>query len=239
MSKWQEYSDKFNNISSREQYLIILTGLVAVIFITFSLFIDKSLIETSELEEKTTRLMSENKTSRSSIAMFEDALQKDPNEALNKQVLAYENKLKAVDDKLLLLTSELINPIQMRFALLELLQVQKGVSLQSFQLLGAQALMENNDDVPTENKEQNENNAPSLNTNNKTDSASDVTLYQHGIRLTLTGKYFQLRDYLTQLEAMSWKFFWKDFTYTLKEYPLGELQIEMYSLSTNKEFIGV
>ena len=237
MSKWQEYSDKFESVSSREQYLILATGLVAIIFISFSLFIDTSLTKVEDINEKTGRLVTENQSIKSSISIFEEALTEDPNKALNKQISAYEAKVKEVDDKLLLLTSELIDPIQMRFALLDMLKVQKGVSLISFELLGANPLMDKDGDLADKNNKEEQVTADNLEDN--AELKSTINLYQHGIRLKLTGKYFQLRDYLTQLEAMPWKFFWKDFRYTIKEYPLGELEIELYSLSTNKEFIGV
>ncbi|MDO7084303.1 hypothetical protein WNY51_10000 [Pseudocolwellia sp. AS88] len=237
MSKWQEYSDKFESVSSREQYLILATGLVAIIFISFSLFIDTSLTKVEDINEKSGRLVTENQSIKSSISIFEEALTEDPNKALNKQISVYEAKVKEVDDKLLLLTSELIDPIQMRFALLDMLKVQKGVSLISFELLGANPLMDKDGDLADKNNKEEQVTADNLEDNAELEST--INLYQHGIRLKLTGKYFQLRDYLTQLEAMPWKFFWKDFRYTIKEYPLGELEIELYSLSTNKEFIGV
>jgi len=234
MSKWQEYSDKFQNTTPREQYLIILTGLVAVIFISFSFFIDENLTQTKEIKEQSQRLVSENKSTRSSITIFEEALAKSPNDKLFKQISAYEKKLKQVDEQLLRLTSELINPIQMRFALIDMLKVQKGVSLISFELLGAKPIMGKEGELASDDEaKEGDTEAENL------DVEPNINLYQHGIRLKLTGKYFQLRDYLTQLEAMSWKFFWRDFQYKIKEYPLGELEIEMYSLSTNEEFIGV
>ena len=234
MSKWQEYSDKFQNTTPREQYLIILTGLVAVIFISFSFFIDENLTQTKEIKEQSQRLVSENKSTRSSITIFEEALAKSPNDKLFKQISAYEKKLKQVDEQLLRLTSELINPIQMRFALIDMLKVQKGVSLISFELLGAKPIMGKEGELASDDEAK----KGDTETENL-DVEPNINLYQHGIRLKLTGKYFQLRDYLTQLEAMSWKFFWRDFQYKIKEYPLGELEIEMYSLSTNEEFIGV
>ena len=234
MSKWQEYSDKFQNTTPREQYLIILTGLVAVIFISFSFFIDENLTQTKEIKEQSQRLVSENKSTRSSITIFEEALAKSPNDKLFKQISAYEKKLKQVDEQLLRLTSELINPIQMRFALIDMLKVQKGVSLISFELLGVKPIMGKEEKLASDDEaKEGDTEAENL------DVEPNINLYQHGIRLKLTGKYFQLRDYLTQLEAMSWKFFWRDFQYKIKEYPLGELEIEMYSLSTNEEFIGV
>jgi len=70
-------------------------------------------------------------------------------------------------------------------------------------------------------------------------SADDIGLYRHRITLKLSGSFFQLRDYLNQLEQLPWKFFWEKFDYKLIKYPKGELQIEIYSLSLKKEFIGV
>lgn len=240
MSKWQEYSEKFLDISPREQYLILFTGLIAIIFISFSFFIDSNLIKTKDIEDKSERVVAENKSLKSSIVIFEDALLEDPNKTLNKQISAYESKVKEVDDRLLLLTSELINPIQMRFALLDMLRVQKGVSLISFELLGAKPLMSKDGGLADEANTTKESKVADVNADKDNGELEpNINLYQHGIRLKLTGKYFQLRDYLTQLEAMPWKFFWKDFRYQIQKYPLGEVEIEMYSLSTNEEFIGV
>lgn len=237
MSKWQEYSEKFNNVSVREQYLIILTGLVAIVFISFNLFIEPALEKNKKLNKQTVSIQNENKSSQSSILIFEEALTEDPNTLMKKQIRAYEKKLKQVDDRLLLLTSELIEPIQMRYALLDLLKTQKGVSLVSFELLEVTPLM-NKQEISNANKST-ETESDTLLKEEKLAPLSDINLYRHSIRIKLTGKYFQLRDYLSQIEAMSWKFFWQEFRYSIKEYPLGEVEIEMYSLSTNKEFIGV
>lgn len=239
MSKWQEYSDKFLEITPREQYLILLTGLVAVIFTSYSFFIDPSLSKNKEIKNKNISLVSSNKSIQSSITILEEALLDDPNEAMKKQINAYEKKLKQVDSRLLLLTSKLIEPIQMRYALLDLLKVQKGVSLVSFELLEVEPLMDKSTQANNNITSSNNSPKPSTIIDNNVKPLSDINLYRHGIRIKLTGKYFQLRDYLTQLESMSWKFFWQEFQYSIKEYPLGEVEIEMYSLSTNKEFIGV
>ena len=66
-----------------------------------------------------------------------------------------------------------------------------------------------------------------------------INLYRHSIKLKLKGRYFNLRNYLSQLEGLSWKFFWQHFQYQVAEYPNSELEIEIYSLSTTREFIGI
>jgi len=232
MSKqWQEYSDDFLKLSSREQYLIAITGLVAAFFLVFYLFLDSQIIENRKSIQQISRLQSSNQSLQVSVLDMQTAMQRDPNQHTKEKITQYEQKLAKIDEKLLALTSELISPIQMRYALLDLLKFEQGVSLLSFELLGAQPLLANTPSDDSQVKAQDEIETPSASTN--------LNLYRHGIKIKLSGSYFALRDYLGQLEKLSWKFFWQDFNFKLTEYPNSELEIEMYSLGTKKEFIGV
>lgn len=225
---WQDYSAKFLTISSREQYLVLLTGLIAITFVFFNLFIDEKRVKIESLTKQIKQTKISIKSSQATINILEQSLAKDPNVAINKQIAQYEEKLASVDSELLLLTSDLINPIQMRYALVDLLKTQSSVSLLSFEVVSAQ---------PMVTGEQTDNSAGDA--ENKESSEHSLTLYKHGIKIKLKGSYFKLRDYLSQLEKMQWTFFWQQFDYQLIEYPNSELSIEMYSLSTQKEFIGV
>ena len=53
MSQWLTYSEKFNNTTPREQYLIIASGLVAVIFVLYSLFLDEPIQNIGSYKEQT------------------------------------------------------------------------------------------------------------------------------------------------------------------------------------------
>ncbi|GAA6204009.1 hypothetical protein [Thalassotalea sp. SU-HH00458] len=227
--KWQDYSAKFLNISSREQYLVLLTGLIAIIFIMFSLFIDGNLVKINSQAKQIKQVETNNRTAQTTIDILQQSLATDPNVAIQNQINQYEQKLSSVDSELLLLTSDLINPIQMRFALIELLKTQPSVALLSFEVMAAQPVAS---EKPSQNNDEHEG-------NESTGDEHSLTLYKHGIKLKLKGSYFKLRDYLNQLENMQWTFFWQEFNYQLIEYPNSELSIEMYSLSTQKEFIGV
>ena len=59
--QWQDYSEKYLQLSPREQYLIVLTGLVAIIFIIFHLFIDSNLVESQRLSKQLVQFKSQNK----------------------------------------------------------------------------------------------------------------------------------------------------------------------------------
>jgi len=229
--QWRETSENFLKLTIREQYLILLTGLVAIFFIIFYLFIDDKMVSNSHASKKIVQISSSNQSLKMSVLELQAALQRDPNEDTRNKITQYETKLAKVDTKLLTLTSDLMSPIQMRYALLDLLKLEKGVSLLSFELLGAKPLL--TEPAP------NSSSSTSVASTNSNDKSASLNLYRHGIKITLSGRYFDLRDYLAQLEKLPWKFFWQDFNFKLIEYPNSELEIEMYSLGTKKEFIGV
>lgn len=238
MAQWQVYSEKFKSTSKREQYLIIATGLIAIIFILYSLFLDAPMQRLSELNKQIIQTQQSNNSNADSIKVLEQALHEDPNLALKRELAQYQAKLGEIDQQLLRLTSDLIDPIQMRHALIKLLKLQKGVKMLSFEVLPAEPVTKSKAKAEPEalNGESLTNNAKMSNEDAKSDQ---LRLYRHGIKIKLQGQYFQLREYLQQLEGLSWKFFWQEFDYQLKEYPVSELEIEIYSLSTAQEFIGV
>ena len=129
----------------------------------------------------------------------------------------------------------------MRYALIELLAMQPEVKLLSFELLPPRELIS----APLiEEAGQTSQASGGQNSGSNNEAGSEVahstmTLYRHGIKLKFEGSYFQLRDYLQQMESLSWRFFWQDFDYRLVEYPSSELEVEIYSLSTKRAFLGV
>jgi len=227
--QWKSYSDKFLQLTSREQFLLLLTGVVAIFFIISSLFIDDKSAEIITFDKQSRTITSANQTLNFSIKEYQTALQQDPNVNTVKQIAQLETKLANIDKQLVLLTTDLISPSQMREALLKLLELEPGVSLLSFELIGAEPLLNLNDDQTNADAEVHAPAAEQLGLN----------LYKHGIKIKLSGKYFQLRNYLQQLEQLSWKFFWQNFRFEVKEYPRSEVDITIYSLGLNKEFIGV
>ncbi|MNG25347.1 hypothetical protein D3C84_1101860 [compost metagenome] len=64
-----------------------------------------------------------------------------------------------------------------------------------------------------------------------------ANLFKHGIRLQLEGGYFDVYQYLKALEALPRHFYWKGFDYRVIEHPKAMVEMEIYTLSTSKEFI--
>lgn len=227
--QWQQYSDKFLQLTGREQFLLLLTGLVAVFFITSYLFIDDKVEKISSFDKKSKAMRSEITTLNFSIKEFNASLKKDPDVDVATQIEKREVELVKLDKQLVLLTTDLISPVEMRAALLKLLELEPGVSLLSFELSGAKPLLDLMNDKSNNEASHTLPSAEQL----------GIKLYKHGIKLKLSGEYFQLRNYLRQLEQLSWKFFWQDFNFEVKDYPQSEVEITIYSLGLNEEFVGV
>jgi len=227
--QWNNTSDQFIQLTSREQVFLLLTGVVAIFFIISYFFIDDKSAKIISLEKQSRVMTSGNKSLKLSIKNYQDALTQDPNKNVIKQIAQFEKKLAKIDSQLVLLTTDLISLSEMREALLKLLKLEPGVSLLSFELMGAKPLL-------NFSEEQSE---PAVANADPAMEQLGLNLYKHGIKIKLSGKYFQLRNYLQQLEQLTWKFFWQGFQFEVKEYPQSEVEIIIYSLGLNKEFIGV
>jgi len=231
MKQWNSYVEKFAQLSKREQYIVFFAGVFLLVYVPYMLMIEGNL---SQIKAKSSQISSTKQsisTTKQSIEMFEQALAEDPNAPIQAQIVQHKEKLEKIDSQLLTLTSELINPVQMRQALIELLALESGVSLASFEVIApveliASPMVQNKaDKTAIENKAVTEQNK--------------IGLYRHGIKLSLKGRYAALQDYLLRLEQLKWKFFWQDFELKVTKYPSNELSVTLYSLSTKREFIGV
>lgn len=225
MQQWQKLSDKFQTITPREQFLIVAAGVIVIVFSLFNFVIEPNLQSIDKLTSQKSSTSVTIASKKTSIEILEQALTNDPNQSIRKQIALYQKRMGEVDANLMLLASDLINPIQMRGALIELLDASTKVNLVEFEMFAPQVI-EFTGQADAEQKLE-------------TAEQETLALYKHGMKLTLSGSYFALRDYLEQLEQMKWTFFWQSFDYQIKTYPKGELVITLYSLSTRKEFMGV
>lgn len=79
--------------------------------------------------------------------------------------------------------------------------------------------------------------AASTSTTATVESASSPTYYQHPMTITLRGNYFDVRNYLRDLEELPWRLQWQSLRYEVERYPLARVSIEVTSLSEHKEWL--
>ena len=64
-------------------------------------------------------------------------------------------------------------------------------------------------------------------------------LYRHHLELELEGSYFDVLKYFEKVEGLAEQLYWDEMHFTMEEYPLGILRLEVHTLSTSEELIGV
>lgn len=231
MSNWQDYNRKFNETTPREQYLIVATGVFLIGFLLFTLFIDEPYQKITKLEKQIVDSKRKIKNNDNTISMLSANLSgnNDPNKRINEKLLQAKRELEAANRELSKLSSGLIAPAMMKQALIDFLESQPGIKVIDFSISAPELIVDKKSTLSDKDN--------LLQFGDE--KVGHLTLYRHTIQMSLQGGYFELRDYLKKLEALSWRFVWQSFNYTSRKYPEGQLDIKIYSLSTEREFIGV
>ena len=68
--------------------------------------------------------------------------------------------------------------------------------------------------------------------------AETTTFYRHGLEIEFEGSYLACLEYLQQLEALPWRFYWQFLEIEVLEYPRNRIRLEVSTLSPDEEWIG-
>ncbi|GAC13792.1 type 4a pilus biogenesis protein PilO [Aliiglaciecola lipolytica] len=208
---------KFSALTTRERGLSIAAVLALILLGGFVLIVEPVLKKWDLDKMELQRQANEVSNLDVKIALLEEALQEDPDAAIKARLQRVNQQIDEADKSLNTQTKNLVPATQMP-------RLLEQIFTQSDDL----KLIEMHSIAPT----------PLLKLEEKQD-LTDVNLYQHGVQMTLEGGYFEIQKYLQKVEALPYQFYWKKFAYTVEEYPDALVQIEIYTLSTSRAFIGV
>jgi len=212
MQLWQNWNKKYIALSVREKWLILLSGLVGLFFIMLTLFIDPAESGLKVQKQQVELQVSQNKRLKSEIASAQESLSKDPDKEITEQLKSLSEQSQKLSLKLSEFVGRLSSPSDMAGLLEQVLISSKNLTLEKLESLPAEPII--------------------------TGESSDAGYYIHPIRIELTGKYFDIQEYLTKLESMDVGYFWRDFHYQVESYPVAKLELVVYTLGTRQEFIG-
>lgn len=211
MEHWIKAKEAFSALSQREKILITLVGWVAVIFISLTFLVEPKIAEYQKVERDITRLNNSISSLKQQIELAQFRLQKDPNVEINKQYQALTLESQDLAELLSNRVAALVSPSQMAQLLETVLQESSKLTLLSMSTLRSERLLDEN---------------------------NVAGYYIHPVKLVLSGNYFDIEAYLSSLEALPVKYYWRNFNYEVKKYPIAELSIEVYTLGSSKGFIG-
>jgi MSHA biogenesis protein MshJ len=235
MEQLDKIAEKIDSLSLRERAIVFI-GIIAVIFTVWDYF----LFTPIEAEQKKiiTKLNEKNAERLVLINRFQALMkssQEDPNAANIAKLKKLRSHLIDLQADLELSTGNLVSAKDMPKILETVLHKVGGLTLRNFKSLGVTPIVAK-EEAETTTTVSNDNNSD----DNKKLTANNIdNAYKHGLRIEITGDYLTTLDYLKSLEELEWGFYWDNFKLTVNEYPEANVAIEIFTLSLNKEWIGV
>ena len=233
MEKIREIINRVDNLSIRERGIILL----AMLFIMFSVW-ENFLMRPLSVTEK--KISSELKQKQAEQLLLNARLQQllaqgkmDPDAANRKKLNDLRTQLDQIEAEVKSSAQYLIPPKSMAKILETVLLKTKGLELIEVKGLGAEPLL-----AQTEEKKPEA--AGQANGGTAIPPAHSIeNAYKHGLKISFMGDYLSTLAYVRELESLEWGFFWDQFEFEVKDYPEARASITVYTLSLDKDWIGV
>ncbi len=203
--------ERFNGLTTRERIIFLFTMLV-LIWGAWDKFIYQPIAAQqktlgSELSDIKTKLS----TSWQIASQIEIAAKMDPNKANKLKLKEIKIQLKNLKLKLNAGEKQFVPPQLMVKVLEDIFKQNSGLQLLSLKTLPVTTL--------TQTKQQ------------------KSWIYRHGLSMTLSGTYFSMLNFLQSIESLPWRFNWESIDYQVKQYPVAEATLRIYTLSFEENWL--
>lgn len=228
------FSNLFNSKTLRERLLILICVLVAITLIWFYVFAAPVNAKRAQLEQRFTAAKATLAQLSAEEQVYVQALSNDPNVEKQHQLMNLNEKLDSLDRELQSLSVGLLPVNLLPRVLHDVLERSASLTLLNFKNEQAKALF-------FQNVEAIEIQPDLEDIDTHADGAlspQSVDVFKHAVVVQLEGSYFQVRDFLDNMEALPWKFYWESLDYRVLQYPRARVTIELYTLTTEKGFLG-
>jgi len=215
--------EKIDSRVLRERVLIFLT-LLAVIFLLWNFLVQARFDrERDALQAEATKVASEQQALQTQMSTMAMAMASDPAIAKTNIIQKLNTDIAAVEARLSGLSQGLISAEQLPKVLEDVLLRTSSVKLLQVRTLAATELQLVAADASSEGKP----------------ASGGTGVYKHGVLIRVAGSYPQLIQLMTEIEALQWKFYWESLDYTVKQYPNAEIDIRVFTLSSEEGLLGV
>ena len=209
-AQWRAWAQRVASLSLRERVLILLTGAILLGAAGVYGWLDGADTGLSQARQALTAAQRDLEILILENQGKQARLGRDPNAQVHQQLAGVEASLGRLDAELKAQTVDLIPAHEMPEVLEALLSRSTNLHMLALTSLAPEPLMA---------------------------GEQGINLFKHGIRLKLEGGYFDVYQYLKALEALPRHFYWKQFDYRVEAHPKAVVEMEIYTLSTSKEFI--
>ncbi|NRA82778.1 MAG: type II secretion system protein M [Gammaproteobacteria bacterium] len=217
-----DVSEKYQQLTTREKVLVLVTGLVVIVMLSFFLVVEPQLNSWQKQLKINTSLMQKIKRTQTQIRDIELALSKEMNGELKQQIVRLKGQQQSIKSKLINQELALVAKTEMVTVLKSLLKENNQLKLMGFGSTPPQPILFT---IPNSTSKESEQATP--------------LLYKHIVKVEVEGGYFSILRFLQQIERSNSSILWGSINYSVAEYPKANATVKVFTLSTDKEFIGV
>lgn len=217
IKKWALLVDQF---SLRERILILLTSISIIYFSWRALVFDHLVSSKQQVAGTVLRLKRQIFNLQGQITEVSSSLNLDPIIRLEEKIEDIQKENDALQNKLSKMTEGLISPKEMTELLKNILDRHKNLNVINVENTKATPIFGLDDDKKV------------------IKDAKIFQVYKHGIELTVSGTFFQLRDFLEEAEKLPWKMLWEELEYTVNKYPVATIKIVIKTLSLDPNLVS-
>ena len=250
LNYWEQFSDYIQSREKRERVVLgltIITIVYGIMEFGFALGINS---EKSRLEAEAASLLQNIETLQAEETVLLEAIKNDPNTQRRNEIKRLEALAESLDKQLSSLSVGLINASKFPEALRDVLSSNTRLKVIGMKTLAPieLSLTQTTQMVPEITEldravAKAEGITPEEASRQRLrvlqEQSSSIGVFKHSVIFELKGSYFEVVNYLEQLEHLPWKFYWESLDYQVDAYPKANIIIEVYTLSTEKGVIGV
>lgn len=212
VAKLKSLRATIDNLNLRERLLIFATVLMLTGSVWYLLLMQplaqQAAINRSQIESSRARIKTSNQN------LEDQVLQITGTGTRHRERFAQiQRRIDDINEKLGDYAAELIDPAEMAQVLEGVLKRQSKLKLIRIRNLAPEVM--------------------SAATDTKT-----TTFYKHGLEIEFEGSYFACLEYLREIEALPWRFYWQVLELDVEKYPRNRIRVEVSTLSLDEEWIG-
>lgn len=220
---WKKLAAILDARKQEERVLLLLVAISVIAYSGFVFVLEPLQLQKAEMERRLAianlQIVEENNRQ----AEISSTYSNDPNSLARKRQAELQHANAGADAELNELYGQLLDPREMSLMLTRILQRETTLELVSLSNTPSELLLTTKVSLGVD----------------ATGREASVEVFRHGLQMVFEGTYLETIRYLRNLEELENNFFWESMEYRVTEYPNARITVDLYTLSTQREWIGV
>jgi MSHA biogenesis protein MshJ len=221
---WKSWIARIDDMSLRERGMLFGSVVLVVVVTAYVTLIDRALVSQKRLTERATRDQSQLKSVREQLQLMVKENQPQGRHPDELAIAELERRIKETEKTLAARQRAFVAPEELPVLLRQMLGRSRQIKLESLRLLPSTPL-------------------PAPGTSGSTPGRPEGPqgsgeVFRHGVEVTLSGSYFDLVQYLTELESLPAPLLWGRVELQVEQYPEVRLTLVVRTLSTRRSLLA-